>query len=152
MTSNDVALGPLELLALKFPGNQFTEEIIAALDDLVQRGAKRIVDVVFASKSQSGELRMLELADLDGESFAALEPLVDDILGILSEEDVWRMGAVLQNGSSAGLILFEDTWARRLSEAVERAHGEVVFREPVPEALVGRILTAQRAAYAAAPP
>src|SRR3954454_15336658 len=127
---DDVGLGPIELLAVKFPGKQFTREIVEALDDVVERGTMRIVDVVFASKSQAGEVRMLELADLDADSYSALEPLVDDILGILSEEDVWRMGAVLQNGSSAGLILFEDTWARRLSEAVERAHGEVVFREP----------------------
>ena len=116
----------------------------------MQRGAKRIVDVVFASKSLTGDVRMLELADLDTDSVAALEPLVDDILGVLSEEDVWRMGAVLHNGDSAGLILLEDVWALRLTEAVERAHGEVLLRERVPEALVGQILTTQRALYAPA--
>ena len=145
---DDTRLGPIELLAVKFPGNQFTGEIIDALDELVERGTMRIVDVVFASRSDLGEVRMLELADLDPVSYAALEPLVDDILGILSEEDVWRMGAVLKNGSSAGLILFENVWATWLNHAIEHAHGEVVLSERVPESVVGQVRAAQRASLA----
>jgi hypothetical protein len=103
--------GPIELLAVKFPGYQVTGEIIDALARLVDLGTIRIIDLVFASKNESGEVRSLELSDLDSASYAALEPLVDDRLGILSEEDVTRMGAVLSNGSSAGLMLFQNRWA-----------------------------------------
>ena len=45
-----VALGPIELLVLKFPGNQFSGEIIPALAELVEDGTVRIVDLLFAVK------------------------------------------------------------------------------------------------------
>lgn len=109
----DLGLGPVELLAVKFPGNRFTGEIIDALNALVDRGTIRIVDVVFAARDERGDVRTLELDGLDPESFAALEPLVEESLGILSDEDVARMGAVLHNGISAGLMLCENILATR---------------------------------------
>lgn len=98
--------GSIELLAVKFPGTGFPGEIMHVLDDLVDRGT-RVVDLVFASRSPNGVLRTLELEDLEAESVAALEPLIEDVLGLLSEEDVTRMGAALPNGSSAGLMLLQ---------------------------------------------
>ena len=144
LSDDGLNLGPIELLAVKFPGNQFTGEIIDALNELVDRGTIRIVDAVFAAKSNDGKLRMLELAELDSESYAALEPLVEDILGILSEEDVASMGEVLQNGSSAGLLLFENIWATRFSDAVGRAHGEVLISERVPRGALSEVVSQQR--------
>ena len=99
--------GRVELLAVKFTGNAFSIDIIALLNELFDRGTARIVDLVFASRSHAGDVYRLPWYDLDLESFAAVEPLVEDNLGILSNEDVQRMGAVLDNGSSAGLLLFE---------------------------------------------
>jgi len=103
----DDAFGRVELLALRFPGVQFSWEIIAALNELLSRGTVRIVDLVFASKSMSGQVRTLGLADLDARSFAALEPLVDERLGVLTEEDAASMGRVLPKGTSAGLLLVD---------------------------------------------
>ena len=40
-------LGPVELLFVEFPGNQFTGEIIPALRDLLDQGTIRILDLVF---------------------------------------------------------------------------------------------------------
>jgi hypothetical protein len=103
----DDVTGRLELLALRFPGVQFSREILCALSELVDRGSVRVVDLVFASKSATGHVRTLDLADLDARSFAALEPLVDDMLGVLTEEDAASMGRVLPNGTSAGLLLVD---------------------------------------------
>lgn len=123
--SADLCLGPVELLAVKFPGNRFTGEIIDALNELVDRETIRIVDVIFAAKDERGDVRTLELEELDPESFAAIEPLVEEILGILSEEDVARMGAVLHNGISAGLMLCENILATRFSAAIGDVRSEM---------------------------
>jgi uncharacterized protein DUF6325 len=120
LLNDDLNLAPIELVAVKFPGKQFTGEIIDALNELLDRGTLRIVDVVFASRSDQGVVRMLDLAELDAQSYAALEPLVEDVLGILSEEDVKCMGAVLDNGTSAGLMLFENIWATHFGYASAR--------------------------------
>ena len=104
----DVSVGPIELVAVRFPGNRFTGEIIDALGEILDRGTLRIVDAVFASRSEHGEVRVLNLAELHPHSLAALAPLVEDVLGVLSEEDAANMGAVLPNGASAGLLLLEN--------------------------------------------
>jgi hypothetical protein len=125
MNTGALGLGPVELVAVKFPGNRFTGEIIDALNELVDRGTIRIVDVIFAARDECGRVRTLGLDDLDPESFAALEPLVEETLGILSEEDAARMGAVLHNGISAGLLLCENILATRFSAAVGHARNEL---------------------------
>jgi uncharacterized membrane protein len=138
-------LGTIELLAIKFPGTRFTGPIIDALNELVDRGTIRIVDAVFANRTETGEVRVLELGDLDQDSFAALEPLVEDILGVLSEDDVRRMGAVLKNGSSAGLMLVENTWTTRFNAAIACADGELLAARGVPRNVLGEIVGLQRA-------
>ena len=62
-----MSLGPIELLAIKFPGNRFTGEIVSALNALVDSGTIRIVDLLFATKDESGRMKVLELEDLDAE-------------------------------------------------------------------------------------
>ena len=40
-------LGPIELLEVQVPGNQFTGGIIPALSELVENGTIRIIDILF---------------------------------------------------------------------------------------------------------
>ena len=47
-----MSLGPIEMLVVKFPGNQFSGEIIPALGELVENGTVRIVDLLFAVKNK----------------------------------------------------------------------------------------------------
>jgi uncharacterized membrane protein len=135
-----MSIGPIEFVAVKFPGNRFSGEIISALNALVDSGTIRIVDLLFATKNEAGEMHVLELADLDSESLAALDPLVEDVLGLFSEEDVHRLATTLDNGSSAGFMLFENVWATRFSEAVANARGEVILHEHLPRAVVEHLL------------
>ena len=113
-----MSLGPIEFLAVKFPGNRFTGDIIQALNELVDSGRIRIVDLLFATKDEHGNMRVMQMDDLDAESLAALDPLVEDVLGIFSEEDVHRLSTRLDKGTSAGFMLFENVMATRFSAAV----------------------------------
>ena len=53
-----MAVGPIELLVVKFPGNQFKGEIAPALQELVENGTIRIIDLIFAIKDEEGALAM----------------------------------------------------------------------------------------------
>ncbi len=68
----DEIKGPVDLVLLSFPGNQFTGEIAPALGDLVSSGTVRILDLVFITKDADGNVAGVELADL-GEAGAAFE-------------------------------------------------------------------------------
>jgi hypothetical protein len=44
--------GPIDLIALEFPGNRFKGEILPELFDLVDKGIIRIIDLVIIMKDQ----------------------------------------------------------------------------------------------------
>ena len=50
-----MALGPVELLVIKFPGNEFRGEIAPALRELVENGTIRIIDLLFIKKDADGK-------------------------------------------------------------------------------------------------
>jgi uncharacterized membrane protein len=142
-----VALGPIEMLVVKFPGNKFSGEIIPALGELVENGTVRIVDLLFAVKNKDGEVTVLEFGDLAPDIFGQWDPLVSDVTPMLNEDDARELTASLENNSSAALLLFENTWATRFVDAVSNARGEVVVNERIPRAVVQE-LTAELTATA----
>jgi Family of unknown function (DUF6325) len=135
-------LGPIELLVVKFPGNQFRGEIAPALADLVDAGTIRIIDILFATKDEDGKLSVAEINDLDDAEYATFDPVVSDITGLLTPEDVEQLTASLEPNSSAGLMLFENTWAKAFADAVVNAHGEVIISERIPRAVVEEMVAA----------
>ena len=50
MTVQIDELGPVDWLAVEFPGSRFNGEIAPALDDLVERGIIRVLDVLILKK------------------------------------------------------------------------------------------------------
>jgi len=141
-----MSFGPIELLVLKFPGNQFKGEIVPALRELVNNETIRIIDIVFVTKDAEGNLKAVEVSDLDGEDYAVFDPLVSDVLGLLSKEDVQELSAGLDNNSSGALMLFENTWATRFVESVRNANGEVLLNERIPRQVIEEVLAATPAA------
>ncbi|MHA6761100.1 hypothetical protein [Streptacidiphilus sp. PAMC 29251] len=64
-------------------------------------------------------------ADIDGE-----------VGGLLSEEDLALMAEEIPPGSSAALLVWENTWAAPIAAAIRTAGGVLVAHERVPEVLV----------------
>ena len=125
-------MGPLEVLAIEFPGTRFKGEVMRSLAAAVDQGAIRIVDVTFLSKDASGAVTSHELAELD-EADAAPFDLVDETIGVLSVVDLEKVGAMLAPDSSAALVVLEHPWAADLDRAVLDANGRVVVRECIPD-------------------
>ncbi|HEX2513128.1 MAG TPA: DUF6325 family protein, partial [Chloroflexota bacterium] len=71
-----MALGPVELLVIKFPGNEFKGEIAPALRELVENGTIRIIDLLFIRKDADGTVTANELMDLAPDLYAIFDPLV----------------------------------------------------------------------------
>src|SRR5262245_47439031 len=109
--------GPIELVAISFPGNQFSGEIIPALQELIDTETIRVIDIVFAIKDEDGNVNVVEVDDLPEDQASVYSPAVSEVSGLLSEEDVQRLAAALEPNSSAGLMLFENTWAAKFVTA-----------------------------------
>ena len=137
-------LGPVELVTVEFPGNQFKGDIIPALRDVVNQGLIRIIDLVFIRKDNSGSVQMKELRDLDPELARDFDPLTDDIMGLISEDDVQKMAAELDNNSSAGIMVIEHLWAKKFKEMVIRANGKLVADLHIPHEVVEKAESASK--------
>ena len=131
-----MSFGPIELLMIKFPGNRFSGQIAPALTELVETGTIRVIDILFVRKDEEGGLTVLEINDLDDDEYAVFDPIVADITGLLSEDDIRHLSGALEPNSSAGLMVFENTWAARFVDAVANAGGVVVLNERIPRAVI----------------
>jgi len=135
-------LGPVELVVVQFPGNEVKGEVVPAIKELVENGTIRVIDILFIKKDQEGNVTMLEINDLDDASFVAFNPIVAEVDGLVSSDDVQQLAASLNNNSSAAVMLFEDTWATRLRDAVIDAQGKVMLLDRIPEKVIEQALAA----------
>jgi hypothetical protein len=135
-----MSLGPVELIVIEFPGNEFRGEIAPALKALVDSHTIRIIDLVFISRDESGVVHSRELTEVESDLMLTWDPLVDDVLGLLSGDDIQQLGQSLGLNSSAALMLFENVWATDFRDAVVRANGRLVFSERIPRAIVDQAM------------
>jgi hypothetical protein len=131
MNGDALETGPIDYLLVEWPGRQPNGEVAPHLVDLVDRGLIRILDLLFVSKDEEGNVAALNVADLGGE-VAELAVFEGASSGLLGDEDVEQAGGVLEPGTSAALLVFENTWAAPFVAAVRRSGGELVASGRIP--------------------
>jgi Family of unknown function (DUF6325) len=124
-------IGPIDYILVEWPGRQPNGEVAPHLIDLVDRGLIRILDLTFITKDEDGTIRGLELADVGGE-VAELSVFEGASSGLLSDEDVAEAGGALEPGTSAALLVFENSWAAPFASAVRRSGGQLVASGRIP--------------------
>jgi Family of unknown function (DUF6325) len=143
MGDNEAAsIGPVELAVLEFPGSRFNGQIIPALSELVDTGVVTILDLVVVAKDVDGNVAAVELIEMSDEEAAMFDDLEGDVGGLLNDEDVASAGELLEPGTTAAVIVWENTWARRLVGAILDAGGRLVAHERVDAETVNLVLDA----------
>ena len=104
-------LGPVDWIVVEFPGSKFNGQIAPALLDLVERDLIRVLDLLVLKKDDDGSLEAFELSDLDQGEVGDLRTYEAELAMLLSEEDVTSLGAAIEPGSSAAVLVWENTWA-----------------------------------------
>jgi hypothetical protein len=129
-------MGPIEYAVIGFPGNQFNGQIAPALQELVESGIIRILDLIFIYKDANGEVAAFELEQMS-EALSAEFEVVDGEVGYLvSQSDLQTFGAMLPVNTSAGVLVWENVWAERFAQAVLNSGGELIENARIPYALV----------------
>ena len=129
-------IGPVDYAVVAFPGNRFRGEIGPALADLVDSETIRIIDIAFVGKNADGDAVALELTELDPDVQASLDSAGIEVGGLLNEEDLMSTAAELDPDSSAALIVWENVWARRVTQAMRDAGGVLVAFDRLPHEVV----------------
>ena len=133
-------LGPVDWIVVEFPGSRFNGQIVPALLDLVDRDLIRVLDLLVLKKDADGSLEAFELSDLDEGEIGELRTYESELAMLLSEEDVTSLAAAIEPGSSAAVLVWENTWAAPFGSAVRRSGGQLVASGRIPtQALLAAI-------------
>ncbi len=138
-------MGPIDYLLVEWPGRQPNGEAIPYLVDLVDRGLIRILDLAFIAKDAEGNVAFLDIEDL-GDRVVELAVLEGASSGLIDEGDRSAAAEVLEPGTSAALLIFENAWAGPFAAAVRRSGGQLVANGRIP---IQAMLAALDAAEAA---
>jgi hypothetical protein len=127
------AMGPISYLIVEFPGNKMTGEGFPVLVDLVDRGVIRILDLMFVRHDTDGSMRALELRDVDRDGQFDLAIFEGASSGLLDDSDVEDAREVIEPGSSAGILVFENRWATPFTQALRRGNAQLVAAGYIPQ-------------------
>ena len=148
MTDDLDEMGPIDYIVVEFPGSKMNGEAFPHLIDLVDRGIVRILDLVFVTKELDGSVKGIAIADFDDDGELDLAVFEGASSGLISDDDIEEAGGILEPGSSAGILVYENVWAGPFASALRRGGGQLVASGRIP---VQAMLAALEAADAADP-
>lgn len=120
--------GPIDYIVVEFTGSNFTGEILEELGKVVDQGTIAVLDLALITRDSEGAVSSIELTDL-GTLGANLTS------GLITEDDVQEVGEILEDNSSAGLLVVEQLWAKGLKQAIINANGTLLLEGRIhPEA------------------
>jgi Family of unknown function (DUF6325) len=125
-------LGPIDYLVVEFPAgaSHFTGEMAVELARLVDAGIIRILDLLVIVKDTDGEIEGLEIEDL--EQVDELRKAESDLAEILAAEDLVNLAAAMEPGTTAGVLVWENTWAAPFASAARRSGGQLIANGRIP--------------------
>ena len=129
-----MTVAPVEYVVLAFPGNNFTGKVAPALRELVETNTIRVLDLVFITKNEVGDVDFFEFDELD--DFAAFAHIDGEVGGLIGNEDIEYVSEGLEPNSSVALLVWEDVWAAPLFDALVEAGGLLVEGGRVPHDLI----------------
>lgn len=129
--------GPVELFLIGFEGERPDPSVMSGLFDLVESGLVRLLDFVIVSKSESGDVDVIEIEEeLDEYGLRDYELAA---LGITGEEDIVGFAEHVPPGSSAAVVAIELAFVRELASRLAASGGVVLTSERIPAPVVNAV-------------
>ncbi|WP_330231622.1 DUF6325 family protein [Nocardia sp. NBC_00508] len=134
MTEIDAeAIGPIDYLVIEFPADRPPNgSALPLLRDLVERGIIRVLDLAFVRKEADGSLFGIDIADLGLEGDIDISLFAEAGSGLLDDADRREAGTALEPGSSAAILVYENTWAGPFASALRRNGAQLVASGRIP--------------------
>jgi len=143
MNDEDVdELGPVDYVVVEFPADRanFSGEMAKELSALVDRGVVRVLDLLILKKDLDGSVEGFESHEFGDDELGELRTAETELAMLLAEEDVESIGAALEPGSVAAVLVWENVWAAPFGSAVRRSGGQLVASGRIPiQALAGAL-------------
>ena len=148
MTNSDVdELGPVDYIVVEFPADRanFSGEMASELSALVRRGVVRVLDLLFLKKELDGSVEGFESHEFGDDELGELRAMETELAMLLAADDVESIGAALEPGSIAAVLVWENLWAAPFGSAVRRSGGQLVASGRIPIQALASALEADEA-------
>jgi len=133
-------MGPVDYVIVGFPGNKFSGEIAPELANLEKKGIIRVIDLVFVLKNETGKVLITEAKNLGGDTGDAFSRFAENASEWFSLDDIEAIAEELPINSSAGIILYENTWAVHFKEAVLNSKGVLLDQGRIPAEIISSVM------------
>jgi Family of unknown function (DUF6325) len=110
----DDDLGPIDFLAVEFPGEHITAPGFEQLLSLADQGVIDILDLEFIAKDSAGGASKVDVDELSNPDAVDLSAWKGASSGLLDRTDVDEIAAAIQPGSVAAVIVYENRWVLSL--------------------------------------
>jgi len=119
--------GPIDFIIVGFEGNKFDGSILNAIGDAIDKGIIDLVALGLLMKDESGNVTTMSISDL-GDSYAVdfSERYTPKNGDQLSSDDIDEVSELLENNTSAGILVVEQLWAIPLKQAIVNANGVLI--------------------------
>jgi hypothetical protein len=132
MSTELAEMGPVDFMVIEFPGGRMSGEGLPLLVDLADRGIVRVLDLVFARKLSDGSVVQMNMAGLSRDGMEGLEVFEGASSGMLDDRDITAAASVIESGSTAALLVYENRWAAPLATALRHSGAQLVAVERIP--------------------
>ena len=110
----DDDLGPIDFLAVEFPGERISAPGFEQLLSLADQGVIDILDLEFIAKDSAGGASKVDVDELSNPDAVDLSAWKGASSGLLDRTDVDEIAAAIQPGSVAAVIVYENRWVLSL--------------------------------------
>jgi hypothetical protein len=127
-------------VVVEFPADRakFSGEMASELSALVNRGVVRVLDMLFLKKELDGSVEGFESHEFGDDELGELRAAETELAMLLAAEDVESIGAALEPGTIAAVLVWENAWAAPFASAVRRSGGQLSREASAAEATGGR--------------
>lgn len=138
MGNPDDVAGPVDYLVLRLPNDRRDGSIAAALAQLVEDGTITLLDVMVVQKDADGVVSGLDL-DVVGDGLTVFAGARS---GLLGDDDRDEAASILEPGTTAAVLVYENAWARPFVAAARGQGAELIASARIPADVLNDALDA----------
>jgi len=124
-------MGAIDYVVLEWKGERPPGDWVPLVVDLVNRGTIRLLDVAFLTKGEDGSVSSLDLEAVENAS-EAFHEFEGAQSGLLADDDIQQAASVMDPGTSAAVLVWENRWMAPVAIALRRSGGQLIANGRIP--------------------
>src|SRR4051812_8526749 len=115
--------GPIDYIVVGFEGKEFDGSILKSLEEPIEHGVIGLIAMTAIRKDAEGVVTEISIEDMGDRyllEFSERYPVDQDVIG---EDDLSEMSDLLEDDTTAAMLVVEQLWAKPLKKALIDANG-----------------------------